>query len=218
MPEHHESTLQVRKALATSGVIDWKVHSLFSPMEKMAAKMVLLTYVDELDRVWSVRSWQLFYMKPEDALKLDIEVKDPNVRVGRLNVEQGVPFLTDNWHYRYISSRENVNEAVRKCIEGPVTGGVYVKNDKGEETLVCGAVFAGNGQLGMLHTLSDHRRKGYAGLVTKYIFKEMAKQGLHPCVGGELGNDAAVNMYAAIKGLNSVDKLTFIYSEPSVWK
>lgn len=213
--EYDKSGTEFRDALVHSGVIDWNIHSFISPTDKLSSKALLNMYVEHIVPVWSVRSWQLFYMKPEDQLKLDTSPPNSNVRLGPLTMETGLDFIVDNWYFRYISSRENVCKAVGSLIKRSVTGGVYVKDENGNEVLACGGVYAGSGELAMIHTHPDHRRKGYAALLSRYMFKEMAKVGLHGCVGGELHNVGAVKLYNGIEGLQSVQKFTFMCCEPT---
>lgn len=99
-----------------------------------------------------------------------------------------------------------------------MSGGVYVCDEStgGVEKLVCGAVGVGNGQISMLYTDDKHRRKGYALLCLQYLFKEMGRQGLYACLGGEVGNAPALNMYKSIPGLELVpETLSFTTIEKS---
>lgn len=211
--EYDPSGIEFRDALANSGVLDWKNHSFVSPTDKLSSKALLNVYVDNVELIWTLHSCQQFYMKLEDMLLLEATPKDPNVRLGPLTVETGTDFIVNNWHFGHISTREKVCEAVRKIIEKSITCGVYVKDENCQETLASGGVLTGGGEVGMLYTDVAHRRKGYAALLIRHMFKEMAKCGLHGCIQGELHNNAAVKLYSGIPGLGPVHKFTLICCE-----
>ena len=46
-----------------------------------------------------------------------------------------------------------------------------------------------------LHTLEEHRRKGYAGLLTRYLAKRMAQAGCLPYVHIAVGNTASEQVF-----------------------
>lgn len=111
--------------------------------------------------------------------------------------------MTKRWGY----TKEGTDAFVRKCIERlPFgTGGVFLPNGE----LASAAITPGIGVLSCLLTDENHRRKGYASLVIKYIFKEVAKHGLQPCLDAEITEHGAVAFHKSINP-NIISKVDYV--------
>lgn len=194
-----------KSTLLSSGLISWRDRFLLTPTPSKPLQMILDMHANSQELVFTVYPVLLFFMRPEVALKLEVNPGSDKVRLGPLIPETGAPFIAAGWPYT-ASNKDATITVIRKCIERGVSGGVYVCDDStgGVEKLVCGAVLVANGQISMLYTDDKHRRKGYALLCLRYISKEMGRQGLYSCLGGEAGNAPALNMYKSIPGMEMV--------------
>lgn len=121
----------------------------------------------------------------------------------RLSADSGTPFIADNWKY---GIKGKTTTFVRKSIESFVSGGLYLENGE----LVAGAITPPLGLISMLHTDPNHRRKGYASKVMRFILRELAREGLEPCLTSEIDNKAAVKFHTSL-GLKPVGKVNFIH-------
>lgn len=127
--------------------------------------------------------------------------------MGPLNLEQGVPFIADNWPF---TVGEKSHSAVRKCISHLISVGLYVTEDGDkDEKLVCGAVLNGMGMLSMLFTDPDYRRKGYATLCQQYLLREMGREGLQPCLVAELGIQSSIDFHSSL-GLKCIARNLYL--------
>ena len=52
--------------------------------------------------------------------------------------------------------------------------------------------------LSRLHTLDEHRRKGYAAVAVRYMTKRMAQAGYIPCLGIITRNSASKSLFESI--------------------
>lgn len=129
----------------------------------------------------------LFYMDPEEALKLDTEYS--NVDMKRLSVENGgLDFLMSTWKYARPESRLDIPE----CLEASVSSGIFLENGK---KCVSGVYSPGFGLLSALYTLKEERGKGYAKMVMHHAYKETAKEGCIPCSTVECRNQSSADFH-----------------------
>jgi len=91
------------------------------------------------------------------------------------------------------------------------SAGVFLKEN---DQLVSWMVFHMPWGMGKLHTLEEHRKKGYASLVTKYLSKRMAQSGYIPYVNIEVGNDTSCAFFESVGFKNCGEKPHFIQEFP----
>lgn len=206
--EVSESTQkQIRECFLSTGVINWSEPFGIADVEVPVAKLLLDLHVDKLEPIVSIIPSCLFYLEPEVA-DMDLEISDTNIRLGPLDLITGTPFIADNWEK--CTNPLKTTEMVKKSIEKGTSGGLYL-TENGIEKLVCGAVVSGAGTLAMLWTHVDYRRRGYAALCIRYIFRVMVKQGMYPCLVADLVNKAAMKMYDRM-GFKEAARVIFIQS------
>lgn len=131
----------------------------------------------------------LFYINPEKAANLEVNV-DPNVTVAPMDIAKGTEFLTKNWDYTYPETSDYIMNSASKH----VSAAVYLPNGE----IACAAFMAPYGNICTLVTHKDHRRKGYASLVMRYIIRESGKQGFHPSWETGITNYAGVGFHTSI--------------------
>lgn len=73
----------------------------------------------------------------------------------------------------------------------------------------------GFGIVSMVSTDPNHRRKGYATLAMKYLFKEVAQEGLIPCLDADITNPNSNRIYGEKLGMKFVTKCGYILYEPT---
>ncbi|XP_057372908.1 uncharacterized protein LOC130693732 [Daphnia carinata] len=106
----------------------------------------------------------------------------------------------DHWGY---NAHTRV-EYIRQEIELLPSAGVFLKeNDELVSWMTC---HPPNG-MSRLHTLEEHRRRGYASLVTQYLSKRVAQSAVVPCVNIVLGNTASFKFFDSMgfKHLRSIN-------------
>ena len=79
----------------------------------------------------------------------------------------------DHWPYRESTRVEYMADEIQQF----PSAGVFLKESN--ELVSWMMIHLPNG-MSRLHTLEQHRRKGYAAIVTKYLSKVMAQSGQHP--------------------------------------
>ena len=98
----------------------------------------------------------------------------------------------DYWPYRENTSIEHVADE----IELLPSAGVFLKeNDEPVSWMMC---YTPNG-MSRLHTLEEHRRRGYAALVTQYLSKRVAQCGFVPFVNIVIENTASYKFFESMK-------------------
>lgn len=91
------------------------------------------------------------------------------------------PAVFQSWPYNHLTTLQDVTEEI---VQLP-SAGLFLKSDNQLVTwIMC---HPPNG-MSRLHTVEQHRRKGYASLVTKYLTKRMAQAGYYPYVNIVAGN------------------------------
>ncbi len=88
------------------------------------------------------------------------------------------------------------------------SAGVFLKEN---DQLVSWMIHHPPWGMGMLNTLKEHRRKGYAALVSKYLTKRMAQSGYVPYVIIDIGNEASSSLFESI-GFRYVRELNNLIS------
>ena len=97
----------------------------------------------------------------------------------------------DHWPYRESTRVEYMADEIQQF----PSAGVFLKESN--ELVSWMMIHLPNG-MSRLHTLEQHRRKGYAAIVTKYLSKVMAQFGLVPFVNILLGNTASLKFFESM--------------------
>ena len=98
----------------------------------------------------------------------------------------------DYWPYRESTTVDNITRE----IELLPSAGVFLKeNDELVSWMMC---HPPNG-MSRLHTLEEHRRRGYAALVTQYLSKRVAQCGFVPFVNIVIENTASYKFFESMK-------------------
>jgi len=103
------------------------------------------------------------------------------------------------WPYKPIATEEDVMDQ----IDNFPSAGVFLKEN---DQLVSWMVFQMPWGMGKLYTLEEHRKKGYASLVTKYLSKRMAQSGYIPYVNIERGNNVSCAFFESVGFINCGEK------------
>ena len=88
-------------------------------------------------------------------------------------------------------------ESVAKEIAELPSAGVFLKTDN---QLVSWMMYHLPNGMSRLHTLEEHRRRGYAALVTQYLSKRVAQCGLVPFVNIHIDNVASYTFFTSTMG------------------
>ena len=98
----------------------------------------------------------------------------------------------ENWPYRESTTVEQVADE----IDHLPSAGVFLKeNDELVSWMMC---HPPNG-MSRLHTMEQHRRRGYAALVTQYLSKRVAQSGSIPFVNIVTDNDNSYKFFKSMK-------------------
>jgi len=95
------------------------------------------------------------------------------------------------WPYKVFATVEDVMDQIHNF----PSAGVFLKEN---DQLVSWMVYQAPWGMGKLHTLEEHRKKGYASLVTKYMSKRMAQSGYIPSVNIDVGNAASCAFFESV--------------------
>ena len=97
----------------------------------------------------------------------------------------------DHWAHK----EHTIVEEVADEIDLQPSAGVFLKeNNELVSWMVC---HPPNG-MGRLYTMEQHRRRGYAALVTQYLCKRVAQSGFVPFVNIETHNDASHKFFESM--------------------
>jgi predicted GNAT family acetyltransferase len=84
--------------------------------------------------------------------------------------------VCDNWrHYD-----PEYRPVVRKMLELNPSTGVFVRNERGEEVLASMVLQSEHGGVGLLQTVPEHQRKGYASIALAFQTRAIGKKGIMP--------------------------------------
>ena len=97
----------------------------------------------------------------------------------------------DHWAARTTTSVEIIAEEINSL----PSAGVFLK---ATNELVCWITYYPTNGMSRLHTLDQHRRKGYASLVIRYLSKRVAQAGFVPTANVGLGNEASFRVFESI--------------------
>ncbi|XP_049822416.1 uncharacterized protein LOC109603674 isoform X2 [Aethina tumida] len=145
-----------------------------------------------------------YVLSIDKALKLDTSCP-PETYVDRLKVDN-TSQINDTWPFNYPNSDRYVLETIQNndCF------GLYLK-ESGE--LVAWALTHHMGILGLLYTEENHRKKGYGSIITKFLSKEMAGNGVRPIGNVVVGNRASEIMFERMgfKNIGTCDYIKVIF-------
>ncbi|XP_046653152.1 uncharacterized protein LOC124343739 isoform X1 [Daphnia pulicaria] len=131
-----------------------------------------------------------YFMPLKDALNLQISEID-GVYVKSLE-RCHAQIVYDYWPYRESTTVENITREIEQL----PSAGVFLKgNDQLVSWMMC---HPPNG-MSRLHTLEEHRHRGYASLVTQYLSRRVAQCGLVPFVNIVIENTASYKFFEIMK-------------------
>lgn len=172
-------------------MLDWNERFVFLNVDLNVSDFLIKLNTRKFGNVIKIFPCYLFYMDPKDAAKIEVpSPTDPTVRVAPLDPIKAAEFLTKNWDYTGTGTKEFILNSV----PNHVSAGVYLPNGE----LACAAFMAAYGNVCTLVTHKDHRRKGYASLVIRYIFRELGKRGFHPSLETGITNHAGIAFHTSI--------------------
>ena len=97
----------------------------------------------------------------------------------------------DHWPYRGHTTIDCISDEIEQL----PSAGVFLKeNDQLVSWMMC---YTPNG-MSRIHTLEEHRRRGYAALVTEYLSKRVAQSGLVPYVNIAVENEASHKCFESV--------------------
>ncbi|GJQ65986.1 hypothetical protein Trydic_g4079 [Trypoxylus dichotomus] len=196
-----EECKTLRRALTRTKRIDWSreliqwyaVLSRHVPMVLEVVKELNLP----LDHCTETGLWVI-----EKAKALQFEIKSPpEVFISKLD-KSHVSIVNYHWPHRYKGSDRYISAfiSMNTCY------GVFLKNNA---NLVCWVLKNHLGQLGILQTLAEHKRKGYATLVIKMMSKDIAGEGHDPLGTVLVGNTASERIFEKL-GFRRIDSCSYI--------
>ncbi|ODM91826.1 Glycine N-acyltransferase-like protein 3 [Orchesella cincta] len=197
LPPTKEIPTRIQEALETTTILDWTKPFICVAVDLPISDFIVKLNTRKYGNNIKIFPSYLLYMDPKEALKLDVPTNlggDPPAELRSLSPLEGTQFLTKNWQY----SKAGTDIFIRKCIENHVSAGVFVKNGDNTGEFVCGVINPGFGLASSLVTHPDYRRKGYASLAMKYLIKNLAKNGFHPCWDVEMSETAAVAFHKSL--------------------
>ncbi|XP_065340257.1 uncharacterized protein LOC135939682 isoform X1 [Cloeon dipterum] len=164
----------MKEALLKTSLIEWSKLKHFSA--------VLSRFVPSMAEVYTAKGLtlkavpcDLAIMQPEKAMNISIPSLLPNVRVRRLD-ESFLDVVCDNWpHYDF-----QYRPVVLKMLQLNHSVGVFVKTANDEEQLASMVLQGEYGGLGLLQTLTEHQRKGFAEIATASLTKTLGMEGIMP--------------------------------------
>ncbi|KAI4469222.1 hypothetical protein MML48_2g00003612 [Holotrichia oblita] len=143
---------------------------------------------------------ELYVIDKEDALKFEYTCPE-HLYFARLKKSHAAQ-INDVWPHK----SKNSQGYLEILIEMNNSLGLFLKSD---DTLVCWVLRSPMGQMATLQTDVNHKRKGYASLVTKAMSKQIAQDGFNPLGTIVRGNVASETMFSGL-GFRSIDTSTFV--------
>lgn len=121
----------------------------------------------------------MYCLQKENALQTTISVPS-DVYIKEISPDEA-HIMDSVWPRKYPGSEERL----KNLLEINEGYGVYHKSN---DQLVSWITLSCLGQLSVLQTLEEHKKKGYASLITKYMCKKLAEKGFHSFGSVNLGN------------------------------
>ncbi|OXA56467.1 uncharacterized protein LOC118435349 [Folsomia candida] len=167
--------------LSDCPLFKWHEPHFISQLEEWLTSIIFEVSVNKKGNVAEFHPCKIFWMDVEDAEKIEIlsPEDDPSLRIQRLDVDKGVTFMTSTWKF----AKPGTAMVMARNISRNESGAVYIDGEP-----VCAAMTMPFGMVSALYTLPNHRQKGYANLAMKFVFKELAKNGIIPASGVDMRN------------------------------
>ncbi|KAK9694194.1 protein of unknown function (DUF5645) [Popillia japonica] len=196
-----ESCKTLKEALIQTKRIDWtkKLIQWFAVLNRHVP--TVLEVIKELNlplhHCTKTRLWGI-----EREKALEFEFKYPNDIYIKPLSKSDVTIINDHWPHKYDGSENYLSQ----FIEMNTCYGIFLKSD---DKLVCWVLKNHLGQLGILQTVPEYKRKGYASLITKMMSKQIAKDGHHPAGTVLINNKVSESMFEKLD-FRCIDKCTYI--------
>ncbi|XP_059476282.1 uncharacterized protein LOC132197188 [Neocloeon triangulifer] len=198
---------RLKSALLTTDLIEWPRLKQFSAC--------LLRLVPMMAQVFKEKGYQhnedeftytgyQYYMPVEEAKKFPLPTLPENVRVGSLDGSFLDVFCS---HWRHYDPE--YRPVVQKMLELNLSVGVFVKNERGEEELASMVLQSEYGGVGLLQTVPEFRRKGYAEIALAHLTKQLGLKGFMPFTNVLKWNEAANKLFKKF-GYKLVDRGSWI--------
>ncbi|XP_059476653.1 uncharacterized protein LOC132197396 [Neocloeon triangulifer] len=181
----------LKEALMTTDLIDWKRLQQFSTCLKR--------FLPIMDEVLQAKGYKntleliahsvVYYMNVDEALNHPLPDVPDNVRVASLDAS-----LLDAICEIWPSYDPDYRPVVLNNIKLNGSFGVFVKSEE-KEKLASMAMHAEYGGIGVLQTVTEFRRRGFAEIVLVNNAKSFARKGLMPYGNVLVGNDASISLF-----------------------
>lgn len=173
-------------ALRYSKLIEYDKLVVFCLHEKI--KPTLLQILDEKGLKYEYDTCFSMTISKEKALQFDTRCPD-EVYCKQLDTSSVEKIYSV---YKYKNKPPGY---LAKLIEMNKCYGLFLKST---DELVCCAFKTAIGQIGMLQTMDEFKRKGYGSLVTRIIAKSLAEEGIQPFATITENNEASKEMFNKI--------------------
>ncbi|CAL8104458.1 unnamed protein product [Orchesella dallaii] len=220
-PGNVEITPEIKKAFTESQYINWNAHYHFSCIDFGINQMIWEISTKHFGNSVSSMPCKIFVMGKEQAASLHVDIprNEENGCKVELNslssdVAKGTRFICQTWKY---SIPGKTDLAIEKLLRKNKSVGLYRRNGSESGEILCGMLTNDCGLMGMLHTVPEHRGKGYATLVTKKLMKNLAAEnGAVPCSAVEMRNYQSIAFHEKL-GMNFSHYADFIKYVPQTW-
>ena len=203
------------RMLESLNEIDWKKDSVFAITRNKETNLTVMDFLDARSRAADqhIIPGDRYFISKEEALNLEIEYtfifkldenktfefKSYNFTLNRVPSDvylsslerRHAQLIFDNWSHSISSCISEVKDEIKKM---PSVGLFLKSNDQ----LVCWMVSNPPFGMGLLFTLEDYRRRGYAKLVTHCMAKRMAQSGFLPYVTIVQGNSSSFAFFRSL--------------------
>ncbi|OXA46830.1 glycine N-acyltransferase-like protein 3 [Folsomia candida] len=171
--------------LSDCPLFKWGEPHLITPLEAWLTSIVFEVSVNKKGNVVEFHPARIFWMDVQDAENIEIlgPEDEPSLRIQSLDVDKGVAFMTSTWKFAKPGTAVNMTRNISRN----ESGAVYIGGEP-----VCATMTMAFGMVSALHTLPEHRQKGYANLAMKFVFKELAKNGIIPATGVDIKNAGSI--------------------------
>ncbi|XP_065340973.1 uncharacterized protein LOC135940133 [Cloeon dipterum] len=164
----------LKKCLIESEMIPWRAMSDYVTVSEGHANI----YLDALKvkglQVIHHATCAIAYMPPDDAKIVVVPVLPAGARIAPLDVDRDLDTVWDNWpHFP-----PDFKPVLQMMIRFNPSFGIFVTCEDGREELASMIVQASTVGLGILQTLSKHRRKGFAHILLAHVTKNMGQAGI----------------------------------------
>ncbi|XP_023017117.2 uncharacterized protein [Leptinotarsa decemlineata] len=142
----------------------------------------------------------IYTMCRKDALKFQIEYP-PGMKSAKLESHHS-KLVSSSWTHSFPGSQEYVEAFIDN------NGGIGLFVESTNE-LVAWALKTGVGKIGLLQTAPNHRKKGYASIITKLLSKQIAEEGENPTTNVLISNTASIKLMEKL-GMQNVGTCYYI--------